>query len=619
MPYSIVCSVASLLPLIILYLLFKSRVKFDYFRSKLYEFIVVFMFSLVCLEIISVLINEYTSYTKLADILMTIRWRSALLLFYFGYYYLIAYYSKINFKNAQEIYNHSKLVKINTWILIVCFIIGLFIPIDLKVDGKYNFLPGYFGYYFIFYVSLMLIFVFLYYKNMNKNKQNSKNMLEKFALIGFGMIFLLFNAFQLLFPGVSFYAISFATVLYFMYTTLENPDLEIIDNLKVLNSQIVASSNAKTDIILNVSHDIRSPMNAIVNYSAELGEIKELNKEEISNNINNILVAGKNLLSIVDDILDTSGGNTQIYMDTYNMNEMAEDLKKITESRIGNKPIKLIINIDPNLPQLLKGNSTKLYRILMNLLSNSAKYTDVGKIILSVNGTTTGNEDIMLHISVSDTGFGIKDEDKPKIFTEFSRLKDATSQKIEGTGLGIVNTKKNVEVLGGKIWFESTYGAGSTFFVDLPQKICSNQSLKEFKEQNNNKNKKLLDCSKYTVLVVDDNRMNVNVTSRLLQRYGFKVDYCYNGEECIKKIKDNNHYDLIFMDLLMDKLGGEKVLGVLRYLNKQYDIPPIVALTANVLSGIREVYLKKGFDEYLAKPIDIKELDRVINLFFNKY
>ena len=273
-----------------------------------------------------------------------------------------------------------------------------------------------------------------------------------------------------------------------------------------------------------MSHDIRSPMNAIVNYSAELSEIKDLNKEVIVNHIDNILVAGKNLLNILDDILEMSGRNQHVGLDTYNMSDLVADLRNITESRIGNKPIKLELNVDPNLPQLLMGNAAKMYRILMNILSNSAKYTDVGRITLDITGDRIDNENIMLHIKVSDTGFGIRDEDKPKVFSEYARLKDATNQKIEGTGLGIANTKKNVEVLGGKIWFDSTYGAGTTFFVDLPQKICSNKTLEEYKNEKEIGNKKLLNCSNLTALVVEDNRVNVSVTKRLLQKYNLKVD-----------------------------------------------------------------------------------------------
>ena len=466
--------------------------------------------------------------------------------------------------------------------------------------------------YVQFDIIVKISMIFIYNKWFNNNTENK---LDKTIIFGLVLVFSIFLPCQLIIKEVSFYGIAYISLLYFLYSTSENPDLEMIKNLKKINDEIIAASNAKTDIILNMSHDIRSPMNAIVNYSAELSEIKDLNKEVIVNHIDNILVAGKNLLNILDDILEMSGRNQHVGLDTYNMSDLVADLRNITESRIGNKPIKLELNVDPNLPQLLIGNAAKMYRILMNILSNSAKYTDVGRITLDITGDRIDNENIMLHIKVSDTGFGIRDEDKPKVFSEYARLKDATNQKIEGTGLGIANTKKNVEVLGGKIWFDSTYGAGTTFFVDLPQKICSNKTLEEYKNEKEIGNKKLLNCSNLTALVVEDNRVNVSVTKRLLQKYNFKVDYCYSGKECIKKVKEGNEYDIIFMDLLMEKMDGEKALKVLKYLNKAFEIPPIIAFTANVVGGSRDEYLKKGFDEYLAKPIDIKELDRIVNLF----
>ncbi|MGM9877986.1 MAG: ATP-binding protein [Bacilli bacterium] len=610
---SFICSLSGLIFIITLYAIYKSKLKFNNAKSKIYKYMLVVLFVLGLVIIISELMCQNGTNIKIADALMRAHWYGVIVLSIMFYFYIIAFISNLECKRVVDVVLTSKFTKISTLILGILLIISFFIPCTLRMDGKYNYIPGPLGMYIQVVMIFIVIMIFVYYVKFNKSGEKK---LDRTVVFGLTLIFSIFLFFQFVVREVSFYGIAFISVMYFLYATSENPDLEMISTLKKINEEIIASSNAKTDIILNMSHDIRSPMNAIVNYSAELAEIKDLDKESIKLNIDNILVAGKNLLNILDDILEMSGKNQHVGVDIYNMNELVADLRNITESRIGNKPIKLELNVDTSLPQLLIGNAAKMYRILMNILSNSAKYTDVGKISLDVTGTKIDNDNIMLHIKVSDTGFGIKDEDKPKVFSEFVRLKDATNQKIEGTGLGIANTKKNVEVLGGKIWFDSTYGAGTTFYVDLPQKICVSKTLEEYNNEKEIGSKELIDCSNLTALIVDDNRVNTNITMRLLKRYGFKVDCAYNGNECINKVKNGTKYDIIFLDLMMNELSGEKVLNVLRYLNKQYDVPPIVALTANVLSGVREIYLKKGFDEYIAKPIDIKELDRVINLFF---
>lgn len=612
---SFVCTLAAILYIISLYSIFNSKLKFRSAKSDLYKYMLILVFILSILVVVSEPMVKYNFHTNIADILMKMHWHFIIILSLLFYLYIIAFVSNVDGNSIIDVCKSSKYATITTIIILLLFIISFFIPADLRNGTAYNYIPGSLGIFVQITMSSIIIMMIVYYKWFNNNTENK---LDKTVVTGFTLIFSIFLFFQFSITEVSFYGIAFAAVMYFLYSTSENPDLEMVKNLKKLNEKINASSNAKTNIILNMSHDIRSPMNAIVNYSAELAMIEEENKEIIVDNVNNILVAGKNLLNILDDILEMSGKNQHEGLDTYNIVDIVEDLKNITINRIGNKPIKLEINIDKSLPQLLTGNSAKIYRILMNILSNSAKYTEVGKIILTITGSKIDESNIMLHINVSDTGFGIKEEDKSKVFSEYARLKDATTQKIEGTGLGIVNTKKNVEMLGGKIWFDSTYGAGTTFYVDVPQKICNNISLNEYKNEQNINNRELLDCSNYTALIVDDNKININVTIRLLKRYGFKIDYVYNGQDCINKIKDNNKYDIIFLDLMLGELNGEKVLSILRYLNKQYDVPPIVALSANVLSGVREEYLKKGFDEYIAKPIDIKELDRVINLFFKK-
>ena len=224
-----------------------------------------------------------------------------------------------------------------------------------------------------------------------------------------------------------------------------------------------------------------------------------------------------------------------------------------------------------------------------------------------------------LSIKVSDTGYGIKKEDFDKLFEKFSRLENATSNEIEGTGLGLVITKKYVDLMNGKIWFESEYEVGTTFYVELKQKIISETGIGEIREPIKEEKKiDKIDCSSYNVLIVDDNKLNIKVASRLLGTYKFNIDTSTTGKDCIYKVKEGKKYDMIFLDHMMPEMDGIETLHILRKLDG-YSLPPIVALTANAITGMKEMYLKEGFDEYLSKPINITELDKLINKYFDKH
>ena len=199
---------------------------------------------------------------------------------------------------------------------------------------------------------------------------------------------------------------------------------------------------------------------------------------------------------------------------------------------------------------------------LLNILSNAVKYTEVGKIKLTITGDVK-DENVDLHFKVSDTGYGIKKEDFSKMFEKFSRLDSAVSNEIEGTGLGLVITKKYVDLMGGNIWFESEYEVGTTFFVDISQKIISNTKIGEVKETNILKNDNYLDCFGKKVLIVDDNKLNIKVASRILERYNFEIDTSESGKDAIYKVKSDNNYDIIFLDHMMPEMDGIETMKIL--------------------------------------------------------
>ena len=365
-----------------------------------------------------------------------------------------------------------------------------------------------------------------------------------------------------------------------------------------------------------MSHDIRSPMNAIVELSKSLRQIEEFNEENVRNDIKSIKFSCNNLVEIVNNILDVNkiaSGQEDLQLKEYNLNKLLADMPYVIETRIGSKPIKLEFDIDQNIASGLIGDTTKLYRVIMNILTNSVKYTEVGKIKLTIKGEING--DIQnLNMRISDTGYGIKKDDFEKMFTKFNRLDDATDNAIEGTGLGLVITKKYVDSMGGKIWFESEYGAGTIFFIELPQKIVNKTPLSQAVEGNENKKIEVVDLSNNRVLIVDDNSLNIKVTKKILEKYNIQVDSVKSGEECIFKIKSGETYNLILLDDVLPDIGGLELIKIIKNIGGFY-IPPVVAYTANVMNGIKEEYLSKGFDEYMPKPFDMNQFDLIIKKY----
>ena len=330
--------------------------------------------------------------------------------------------------------------------------------------------------------------------------------------------------------------------------------------------------------------------------------------------VDDIISASSTLLEIVNGILDISkieANKIEIVDNEYDISKVLKELVNLTKVKIGAKPIDLKVNIAKDLPQYLYGDQLRVKQVILNLLTNAAKYTDSGVINFDVT-SVIANDSCRLIISVKDTGRGIKKENIDKLFTKFERL-DEENSTIEGTGLGLAITKKLVTMMGGKIVVKSEYQKGSDFIVAIDQKIVANPTIKE--ENEIALNKSLSTYKDKKILLVDDNNMNLKVAKRLLQIYEVQIDTCDNGNDTINKIKNNENYDLILLDDMMPGKSGCETLKELK------EIPnfkiPVVVLTANAIEGMKEKYLDAGFDDYLAKPIAKDELKRILAKFLN--
>jgi CheY-like chemotaxis protein/nitrogen-specific signal transduction histidine kinase len=391
-------------------------------------------------------------------------------------------------------------------------------------------------------------------------------------------------------------------------------------------------SRSKSSFLATMSHEIRTPLNAILGLS-EL-ELREELPERTRGTLEKILNSGSTLLGIINDILDISkieAGAIEIINADFYIPSLVNDIVQLNIVRIGSKNIVLRLEIDETIPMRLCGDELRVRQVLNNLLSNAFKYTMEGFVTLQIGWERRGG-DALLSFIVSDTGMGIKKEDMGKLFSEYTQLDERANRNIEGTGLGLSITKGLVELLKGTISVESEYEIGSSFIVALPLKMTGEESighelaenLRNFRfiEERGSRLEKLVRTQMPygRVLIVDDVATNIDVARGLMKPYGLAVDCVSSGREAIEKIRESDaadeehRYDVVFMDHMMPDMDGIEATRIIRGTGTEYTSNvPIIALTANALSGNREMFLSNGFNSFISKPIDIMQLDMELN------
>ena len=451
--------------------------------------------------------------------------------------------------------------------------------------------------------------VFIMHRKIPKEivREKNKKIYPVFLFVLFGIVGIII---QKMFPQLVVTTSVLTMVTILMYHTIENPDVDTIKILDKAKKQAEENSKAKSDFLSSMSHEIRTPLNAIIGFSNFIIDCDNL--DDAKANATDVVTASTTLLETVNGILDISkveSGKMEVVNDNYNFFDLLDETVKLANARLGDKPLELITNFDESIPHTLYGDKSIIYKIIINILTNAIKYTNEGSVNYTVRGVKEDGK-CKITVSVKDTGIGIKEEDLKRIFNKFQRVDEKKTSSIEGTGLGMAITKELLDLIGGSIAVESTYGKGSTFTVSFEQTI-SNVTIDNKKEVVEEESK--YNFSDKNILVVDDNNLNLKLATKIFKRYNCDIKTVKSGFECLDLIEKGNKYDIIFLDDVMPTMLGSETLTRLKRIEGFKT--PVVSLTANAIEGVKEKYLNLGFDDYLAKPIEKNKLEDILVKF----
>lgn len=591
-------SICALLISFFLLINFFSKKRYDNKETKIFSYMLIFNF-INTIFTLSIVFIEKTNIINIIFLKILNKLNNVIQLGWIWLLFLYMLYMLCN--NKEKKYN---LIKIITVIINILLGILIFIlPISFYNNIYLNGLSETFSY--IIYFVYLLFIIILTIKNI-KNMSNKKNIIVftiSLLLMLTALIIKKINPELLIISSIF-------TYINLIINSTEDPDSRLLLELQKEKEKTEKLNNIKIDFLTNMNYEFRTSLNTIVGFSECIKQEDSI--DACKNDADDIITSSQNLLEIINDVLDISKletNNMKITEEDYKPLEIFENVISSLKPKLSEKEIEIKTNFNENIPYMLFGDSNKVKQIITNILMNSIKHTEDGSINFEVN-CTSEKDKCNLVISIENTGKTIKKENKSS-----NNLKEFNKNIVEQSELEFLIAKKFVDMLGGKIVLDEKNINKTKVTIYLNQKIKMQgvPLIAEISKLEESIKPQQEDYSDKKVLIVDDNKMNLKVATRLLKNYNIITTEVLNGDEAISKIKNNEKYDLIFLDDKMPQKNGKETLNEFKKI-KGFDIPVIV-LTANVLEGMKEKYIEEGFDDYLAKPINKEKLKKILNKF----
>ena len=561
---------------------------------------------------------------------------------------MIASFKYIKSMINQDLPSLDRISPIGDWVVWIVMIPSLFMPgMIITVGENGQIISDYRAY--LFMINLLIyqadIWIIVLRRRSVINVKRYQYLL--LYLVFFFGVYLA----QFVFRGELLFGMLATLEILILYLTLENPDVLLVEQLGVEKDRADEANRAKSDFIAHVSHEIRTPINAIQGMNEMI--LRESKEGAVISYSEDIRSAAQTLQSIVNDILDMSKmeiGKMEIIPVSYRLHSLLNDTVNMILLKAHDKKLNLIIEVDPMLPSELRGDDMRIRQVLTNLLTNAVKYTNEGSVKLIVDGERKDEHTERFHFQVQDTGIGLKEEDIQKLTVDFERFNLDLNRNVEGTGLGLSITSRFLQLMDSNLIVESVYGKGSTFSFYMDQEIINETPMGSFTKSTFSEKLTALGSGNYSegsefarkeraplkadekerkqqdilqkipeadVLVVDDNAMNRKVFKALLSKTKLHIDEADGGASCLKLIEEKR-YDVIFMDHMMPEMDGIETFHKIRETDHHRCVGvPIIMLTANAVMGARERYLEEGFDNFIAKPIIPAKLEELLLLYLS--
>ena len=575
-------------------------------EDQLYEVILIFAFANMCFDIASNYTMNHLNSVSLFVIRITyqIFFITLITIFLLVYKYLVTLIEKELGRKLRE-------KKLSLIPYVIILFLNMMLPIYYKETdhGIYSYGPGAYMVFVCVVVFMFLTIELIIRYSKNISKKNKMAIILAFVC-KFGS-----SLYQMYDPTALTSSLGVTLLCLCMFMTVANPDAVLVELLKEETTRADAANRAKSDFLAKMSHEIRTPMNGVLCMNEMI--LRESSEPEIKKYAYDIKSSASSLLGIINEILDSSkieSGMMEIHPDNYEICSLLNDLYNMISVRAKNKGLELIFDIDSTMPSQFFGDDIRIRQVLINLLSNAVKYTPNGTVTMTVTSRIEG-ENAILHFAVKDTGIGIKKENIAELFDKFYRFDQDKNRYIEGTGLGLNIAVQILKMMGSELKVESEYEIGSEFSFDIVQRIVDVEPLGDFRERILNVVKDYNYQLSYTaphakVLVVDDNEMNRKVFKNLLKQTQIQVYEAASGREALSMVEQQS-FHIIFLDHMMPEMDGIDTLHLMREEKLCMDTP-VIMLTANAVKGAKELYFKKGFDDFLTKPMIPDILDQMI-------